>query len=163
MRMHATGWWFACLLMAHDASAWTSDCAVQSRKRELRGPHPLTAQLRLVAMNEANVFFAPGEFHRETFAHLGKVGHRSGHHWHVVRLETIWGSSCRLTSRLLVFDSNRRYLGNFSHIPSSKITIRGDTLMFSEVDPESGALLRFTNDGPPSKAWIDGEVHSFER
>jgi hypothetical protein len=137
-------------------------CTQQTLAREVRGPTPLVQKLRHSALSASKyLFFADSQFHEERFTYIGRVKNKQNF-WHAVLLETIWGQSCKLTPRLLIFDSSGRYLGQFSHFSISPSEAKGSDILFPTL---SGApeLIRFLDTGPPKFALIDGEIHGFYR
>jgi hypothetical protein len=137
-------------------------CGSNRSESKLLGPEPLTQELRTAASVGENIFFKKGSFEEEKFSFLGtvKVGARS---WHVVYLTTIWasaGGSCRATPRLLVFGSDKKYLGQYSHFNAIPIRVDKDAIVFDVSDKVSrikATSVHFTDAGPPTSAYIEGD------
>ncbi|WP_285578116.1 hypothetical protein [Geothrix limicola] len=62
--------------------------------------------------------WAKGEFHDQEFKYLGST--QSSKSVHLVLFTTTWGSSCRTTNRLLVFDQSNQFIGMYSHLNTVK-------------------------------------------
>jgi hypothetical protein len=63
--------------------------------------------------------------------------------------------------RLLVFEraaNSLRYLGQYS-VTAAPVAVRGNKILF---DNPNGNEITFGTDGPPRKAWIDGENPAFD-
>ncbi len=132
----------------------TDACTPGRSKRVLHGPQPLVAELRHAVPTSADVLFPDGEFMLEDFSYVGRVDNGS-HAWQLAHLTTVWGQACRATSRLLVFDDQRRYLGNFAGVPAPS-SVAGARVEFEGADP-----VLFDGSTPPTQVRVDGEVHEF--
>ncbi|HEV2112374.1 MAG TPA: hypothetical protein VGT99_13530 [Gammaproteobacteria bacterium] len=148
---------FAGSLPAH-AGTGSSDCSTGKSQRNLAGPEPATKDLRAAAEAGGAIFFEKGKFDTEDFTYLGEVVSPSGKRWFIVYLDTTWGLACRATKRLLVFNADRKYLGQYYAVPEPT-KISGDTVFF---DTEDGNTIKFTDSGPPKTAQIDGDDAAFE-
>ena len=141
------------------ASENNPECGQGRSQNTLVGPAPLTAQLHASAKNQGgeSIFFSKGQFEKETFRYLGEVTVSSAKKWHIVFLTTIWGESCRSTPRLLIFNEDKIFVGQYSHFGPRNIIIDGDTLLFEDADPRYGNKVKFESSGPPQTAYIDGD------
>lgn len=146
-------------------SAIASDapCGSRGSERSLIGPAPLTAKLRTAAAQRKDILLGQGQFDAETFRYLGEVRRPSGKRWHVAYLETTWGTSCRSTPRLLVYSADLKYLGQYSHFGPRLLRLEGDTIHFDGVEPAEGGKIQFSDQGPPKKAYVDGQSLTFYR
>lgn len=131
-------------------------CGKGASQRRLTGPAPITGKLHVVAERIDGLLFRRGEFDDEQFTYIGLVKARPGTSWHVVYLSTTWGGSCRATTRLLVFSDDMRFVGQYSHFSARPLGTEGDTVFF-DSPADQGDRITFTADGPPKKAWFDGE------
>ena len=158
--------WFTLLSIISIAPAYgfaaEASCGSNRSESKLLGPEPLTRDLRASASVGQSIFFEKGSFEEENFSFLGtvKVG---GGSWHVVYLMTIWasaGGSCRSTPRLLVFGSDKKYLGQYSHFNATPIGVEKDAIVFDvsdRVGQIKATLVHFTDTGPPASAYIEGD------
>lgn len=153
----------ATLAMAPFSVAAQASCDTGRSARSLIGPAPLTAKLRTAAAQAPDIFFRQGEFDAETFRYLGEVRRPSGKRWHVVFLETTWGTTCRSTPRLLVYSADLKYLGQYSHFGARSFRLEGDTIHLDDAEPSEGDKIQFSDQGPPREAHVDGENLTFYR
>jgi hypothetical protein len=126
----------------------------------LIGKTPITSELRNSAVKAGVVFFKDGEFYEETFLYIGEVVQDHSKKWHVAQLKTIWGNSCRGTSRLLIFSEDKKYIGEYSHYDAIPIRIENNQIIF-DATPESGNSIIFDEEGPPKKVRINGDFLEF--
>ena len=115
----------------------------------------MTTQLKDVALGRDDLLHRHGEFDEELFAYVGCVS-IAEHCWHVVYLSTTWGQSCRATHRLLVFQEDRAYLGQYSHFSLEPIGVEGNAVIFGD-----GSTISFGESGPPAKVLLDGDLLEF--
>ena len=158
--MHAFFLFIVLILSVNFSWAQDVQCDPQRSIRKLSGPEPITSKLHLEAKKNF-LLFEKGQFDEEQFSYIGRIKISSGRSWHIVLLETVWGCSGRSTSRLFVFSSAGRYIGQYSHFSGRQPRVDGDTVIFDDVTPELGNRIVFTSGGPPERAWIDGENPGF--
>ena len=120
-----------------------------------RGPEPLTTQLRNVAAARDDLLFRQGQFDEELFVYVGcvAVGELC---WHVVYLSTTWGQSCRATHRLLVYQEDLAYVGQYSNFSLEPVGIEGSAVIFGD-----GSRISFGESGPPAKVFLNGDLLEF--
>jgi len=94
------------------------DCSDGASIRRFVGPKPLIQSLWHNLQTTKVPLWAKGEFHDQEFKYLGST--QSGKSVHLVLFGTTWGSSCRATIRLLVFDHSNQFIGMYSHLNSVK-------------------------------------------
>ena len=137
------------------ASAGTG-CDTNAQKRVVVGPKP-TANLLYTAIRNVDEGAWKDGFDIETFTYVGNVLTKSGTTYKIGFLETVWGESCRATNRLLIFDAQNKYLGQYYGIDTdpTKIQIRKGVLSFP-FESKDGNKLDL-DEGPPAKAWLDGD------
>jgi hypothetical protein len=77
--------------------------------------------------------------------------------FYIIALSTSWGESCKNTSRILVYNNARKYLGSYysEFLPTS---IANDCLMF-----EGGKKSSSFTEGPPKEFSIDGTEFNFQK
>jgi hypothetical protein len=86
---------------------------------------------------------------------IGKINNIS-----IYETTLIWGEAKRATIRLVFFENNKKYLGQFSHYNSSKIKINGLKIMFIDSNEDLGNVIDLTN-GIPKEVRIDGQILKF--
>lgn len=143
------------------AFAEDRECSPERSLRRVIGPETVTTELRRSAEDTTDVFFNKGEFDEERFSYVGRIKLPSGKSWHVVLLETIWGCSHRSTPRLLIFSSENRYIGQYSHFTGRRPRIEGDAIVFDDIAADVGNKISFADTGPPPQIWLDGENPQF--
>jgi hypothetical protein len=75
--------------------------------------------------------------------------------------EYIWGESKRATWRLVVFNINMEYCGNYCGIPLNDVIIQNKNIFFPNIDAKYGNTINIGNI-LPLRIWIDGEVFNLE-
>ena len=138
------------------ASAEESSCDSATDRRELIGPGPLTEKLHVEATSQ-NLLFNNGEFHDERFSYIGAVRTVGGAAWHVALVVTTWGQSCRATSRLLIFDRDLHFKGQYSHFQVRRFRVEGASILIADAEQEDGNRIDFDDHGPPETAHFDGD------
>ncbi|HEV7816713.1 MAG TPA: hypothetical protein VGP06_16635 [Janthinobacterium sp.] len=144
------------LCMALPALATRVPCGSGVSVRYLAGPEPLASELHSIAQQVSGVFFARGDFDEERFTYVGAVHTAGGKTWHVAFLHTVWGTSCRSTSRLLVFSSDKRFVGQYAGLAVRPFRVDADSIIF-DTPADQGNRLTFTAEGPPLRAQFGGE------
>ena len=129
------------------------DCGDDSR-RLIYGEEPLSANLYDAAKAIKRGAWKNGEFFEEEFHYLGVllVG---GEELYVTYLNTVWGASCRSTSRIIFFDKSLNEVGQYYGL--TKPVMRGRYLAF--ISPENEVLIKNFWDGFPT-ALSDGESNT---
>lgn len=125
----------------------------QNLRHEL-GPQMITHQLyqQLIMAEDAT---GEDDFWDETFQYIGQLSDIQGRTYTIGFLVTIWGSACRSTKRLFIYNAKGVVLGQY-YINAVPTTLKKQTLWF-DADSRYGNKIDFM-DGPPKKIWIDGEV-----
>ncbi len=132
--------------------------------RYLAGPEPMASELHSVAQQVPGLFFGRGDFDEERFTYVGAVRTAGGKVWHVAYLNTVWGATCRATSRLLIFAADRSFAGQYAGLIVRPFRIDADTIIFDAPPGATNGLtfrLTFTDDGPPLKANVGGDYTVF--
>jgi hypothetical protein len=113
------------------------DCSDGASIRRFVGPKPLIQSLWQNLQATRVPLWAKGEFHDQEFKYLGLT--QSTKPVQLVLFTTTWGSSCRATNRLLVFDQSNRFLGMYSQLNTVKGFEQGRLLLESgSADFQSG-------------------------
>jgi len=116
--------------------------------RRLEGPEKLLKRLRANAgARDPDIFFADGKFDEETLTYIGETKSPGAPAYHVVALSTVWGYACRGTHRLLLFDSDGAFLGQYGMAPAPT-RIDGARVLF-DAEPEEGNALDLRGEPPP--------------
>jgi len=104
--------------------------------------------------------------------YLGQIKSNKGDSYKIVTSTWIWGHSHRATNRILIFDSNNKYLGNYAVTMTYDLPdkIEGNKLVFlntdnSDCDVKLVTELSFS-DGIPKEFFLKckgdmGDVYSF--
>jgi hypothetical protein len=113
------------------------DCSDGASIRRFVGPKPLVKSLWQNLQATKVPLWAKGEFHHQEFKYLGLT--QSVKPVQLVLFSTTWGSSCRATNRLLVFDQSNHFIGMYSHLNTVKGLEKGRLLLeYGPVDFQSG-------------------------
>jgi hypothetical protein len=113
------------------------DCSDGASIRRFVGPKPLLQSLWQNLQATKVPLWAKGDFHSQDFRYLGLT--QSAKPIHLVLFSTTWGSSCRATNRLLVFDQSNQFIGMYSHLNTVKGFERGRLVLESgSADFQSG-------------------------
>jgi hypothetical protein len=134
--------------------------------RYLAGPEPVASELHAVAQQVPGLFFGRGDFDEERFTYVGAVRTGGGKVWHVAYLSTVWGTSCRATSRLLIFAADKSFVGQYAGMLARPFRIDADSIIFDAPPGAADRLtfrLTFTEDGPPLKANFGGDFFVLSR
>ena len=95
-----------------------SDCSDGASIRRFVGPKPIVQSLWQNLQATKVPLWAKGEFHDQEFKYLGLT--QSANPVHLVLFSTTWGTSCRATNRLLVFNQSNQFIGMYSHLNTVK-------------------------------------------
>ena len=71
------------------------------------------------------------------------------------------GAAVHETKRLLVITDDGRYLGGYT-LDEEPFRIVGTEVLF-DVPPNVGDRITFTENGPPSRAWFDGQLRHLSK
>jgi len=112
----------------------------------------MASELHSVAQQVPGLFFGRGDFDEERFSYVGAVHAAGGKLWHVAYLNTVWGSACRATSRLLIFGADMHFVGQYAGLIVRPGAPKGLTFR-----------LTFNADGPPLKANFGGDYFVLSR
>lgn len=150
-------------LSAECSAAPSSEkCGLNKSKRILQGPEKLLSQLHKKAEKASDPpFFPQGKFDEEEFKYVGKIKLSEKDRYELVLLTTTWGESCRATRRLLVFNSDGVYLGNYGSLPEEPSKLTGSKVQFP-FDESDGNVIDFSGAKPQSEVRLDGEVFHFD-
>jgi len=131
-------------------------CGTNAMRRVVVGPQP-TANALYAHIQHVDMGSWQTGFDEETFVYIGEVHTNSGKTYKIGHLKTSWGPACRATQRLFIFDAGDRYLGQYAPVvvDAKHIRIQGSALLFP-FDPQDGNKLDL-KEGPPPKAWLDGD------
>ena len=113
----ASLWLLGCSVVPAQGQQVT-DCSDGASIRRFVGPKPLVQSLWQNLQSTKVPLWAKGEFHDQEFKYLGLA--QSAKPVHLVLFSTTWGSSCRATNRLLVFDQSNQFIGMYSHLNTVK-------------------------------------------
>lgn len=135
-------------------------CHSDSEKRIVAGQQS-TASTLYAHIQHIDMGSWDKDFWDETFTYIGDAHTKSGVTYKIGFLETIWGESCRATLRLFIFDIRNKYLGQYYgiEVKGKDIKINGAALLFP-FDASEGNTLDLEN-GPPKRAWLDGDNPSW--
>lgn len=126
------------------------------------GPAGLLSRLRRAAARSSNPpFFNRGEYDEESLVYIGRTDSVRGNFFDVVILETTWGAACHMTRRLLIFDSNGTYLGNYSSLDERPTGVRGSVLAFP-FPVEEGNQIDLGHGIPTGEVLLGGQLHGFD-
>jgi hypothetical protein len=113
------------------------DCSDGASIRRFVGPKSLVQALWQSLQSTKVPLWAKSEFHDQEFKYLGLT--QSAKPVHLVLFSTTWGSSCRATNRLLVFDQSNKFIGMYSHLNTVKGFDQGRLVLESgSADFQSG-------------------------
>jgi hypothetical protein len=133
-----------------------SQVQISDSTKASKKPKPLIKEL--IDNTDPEVLFTGEKICDQKIFFLGKTkGKANKNSYYIVTVSTSWGASCKNTSRILVFDFGKKYLGNY-YSEILPLSIQGDYLLFegSEKSPN------FTNH-PPAKFSIAGIKLEFEK
>ena len=128
--------------------------------------------LRLNQVGKTSQFIHPDDSTETYLKYLGQIKSDKGDVYKVVTSTWIWGHSHRATNRILIFDSNNKYLGSYSvtMIYDLPDKIQGNKLIFlntdnSDCDAKLVTKLSFS-DGIPKEFFLKckgnmGDIYSF--
>ena len=152
----------------HNANAEASapsehaGCATGHPTQVVVGPAELLSRLRDAAVRSSNSpFFKSGQFHDELLAYVGRVNSAGGKFFDLVVLETTWGAACRMTRRLLIFDSEGTYLGNYGSLDERPTAVQGSVVAFP-FPVEEGNELDLSHGIPTGEVLLGGQLHGFD-
>jgi hypothetical protein len=129
--------------------------------RLIEGPIKLTNKLRQEAVDSNVIFWDDSTFCRELFKYIGIIGNPKKPKYYIVNFVTIWGIHChRGTSRLLLFNGNNKFLGEFTGIYPEPLNIFNYTLYFN-CDSIYGNKIDFRNENSFKEVLIDGQPYQF--
>ena len=94
------------------------DCSDGASIQRFVGPKSLVRSLWQNLQTTKVPLWAKGEFHDQEFKYLGLT--QSAKPIQLVLFTTTWGSSCRTTNRILVFDQSDQFVGMYSHLNTVK-------------------------------------------
>jgi len=152
--------------LALPALAAQVPCGSGVSVRYLAGEEPMASELHSVAQQVPGLFFGRGDFDEERFSYVGAVHAAGGKLWHVAYLNTVWGSACRATSRLLIFGADMHFVGQYAGLIVRPFRIDADSIVFDAPPGAPKGLtfrLTFNADGPPLKANFGGDYFVLSR
>lgn len=118
------------------ASCENSSVRVVENTVQTKAGKSLAFQLYDAAQKVPSGAWKTGEFNKEKFTYLGdfKTHDRA---LHVTFLETMWGASCRQTTRLMFWDKNHKLLGQYVGVEKPTMIANNTLLIPYEDQPDT--------------------------
>ncbi|WP_334016232.1 hypothetical protein [Alteromonas sp. S167] len=118
---------------------------VNKSVRIVEGHEPIASSLYEAAKTTDMGAWDDGEFHTETFSYIGELEFEN-EKLYVSYLYTVWGSSCRATSRLIFWNTEFKQVGQYVSIEKPHFIAKNTLSIPYEEEPES--IWKFTGDLP---------------
>ena len=145
MKILKTSFLFLIFIIGNNAAQ--ASCDDGASLRSFKGPNKTTQSLWKSLKKTGVPTWEKGSFHAQEFNYIGLI--QSNRPLHVVWFYTEWGvSTCRGTSRLLLFSKSGKFFGSYTGVDQPSRIIKS-TLHFSTKEP-----VDFSS-GPPD--WLQSE------